>query len=329
MATTLTSRSIIPAPVLTMLTMALMLLFWLPAYWGTPTPAHLPLDWQSYWYALLHTVWSPTDWLATTLSWLIPLILGICVFFINRRQQFIRTESLFPIFYTVFVVGLIGQAHSMCPGMYAMSFVGAALLRFVDNPDDVWCAFDVHFFLAAGSLFSFEVIWYAPLFFLFLVIQRHFNIRMMWSSLFGILIPYAITIGIALFTDTLPLFGQMMLNVWHSFGWYPITDGSVWAQFSMILVMSLWTGLSFLRYYNNDKTRARNFISFVYALLVFSMTISFFYPAPLQQGGQVISLFAAIAFAHYFANARGRVPKIVFTVSVLAMTAIYTVHYLL
>ena len=329
MATTYSSRSSIPAPVLTVLSLAYLLLFWLPAYWGKPSPGHIPLDWESYWYALLHSVWSPTHWTAVTASWLIPVVLGLMVYFVNRRQQFIRTDSLFPVFYSIFAVGIIGQGHFMSPGAYAMLFVGIALMRFIDNPDNVWCAFDVHFFLSAGSLFSFEVIWYAPLFLLFLIFQRHFNFRMLVASGIGLSIPYVLTIGLAWFTDSLPLFFQMMANVWHSFGWYPITDASVWTQFSMILALAFWTTFSFMRHYNNDKTRARNYIAFVYALLLFSLVISFFYPVPLLQGGPVISLLASIVYAHYFANARGRVPKIVFAVSLLAMTTIYTVHYLL
>ncbi|MBO4370186.1 MAG: hypothetical protein J5808_02355 [Paludibacteraceae bacterium] len=322
------NRPCVPASVLMLLTLAAFGLLWLPAYWGIPAPGHIPLDWSSYWYAMLHTVWNPTNVVATTLSWMLPLLCGVLIFFVNRLHQVIRTESWFPIFFLLFTIGLVWTGHMMSPGIYASTFVVISLIRFIDARDPVWAAFDVHFFLSAGSLFSFEVIWYCPIFFIFLINERRFNFRMIWSSLFGVLIPYLLTIGIAILTDTLPLFFQMMVNVWHSFGWYPITDGMVWAQFGLILALSFWCAWHFIRNYTKDKNKSRSYMTFVYCTLLFSTIISFFYPAPLLQGAPVICALASTVFSHYFANARGRLPKIIFALAVSSMSAVYIFHYL-
>ena len=322
-------RDWLSRPLLLLLGVALLAGMWVPSFFGIPHPVRLASDFQGFLYARLHAVWDPISLWSELLAMLLVVACAFLLFFYNHRLRFIREDTLLPLFFMFLLSGMSAGGHYLSPGIYGMVFMTVALIRFLDfERFSVWTPYDVMFLLSLGSLFTFHLVWYVPVFLMGMLMIKQLNLRNLSATFMGLTTPYLLTGGYMYLSGRFDLFWTYLSNVFQSVGFYPDNDHSRWYGIGLLAFVGLVALVFFYRQYNNDKIQARLSITFIYLLWVVSFVLRYLYPQPVAQMSPVSCLFMSILFAHYFALSKSRFSHILFFVFVLGSVGYYLTTYL-
>ena len=241
----------------------------------------------------------------------------------NEHHSFIRVRTVMPCLLFVFLLITSQVPLMFCSGLWGTFFLLLALWRLMSayqekNPAQK--VFDIFFLLAAGSFFSFELLFLVPVFWLSFPFFRITGFRTFMASVIGLVTPYI------LFTVVLALLGvlpEWLISAKQQFE-FPIS--SISPRLIMYLIFLflffLFSVFGFLWQMNNDKIRIKQSYFFFFLL-----TISLFVIAVVRiQVFPLLALMFSITAGHYFTLNESRISFFWFIVFVLGGVAFFVLN---
>lgn len=193
---------------------------------------------------------SETITLVSTL--VITLTLAFLSFIINDKLIILNQRSYFPFFITATILLAGPYMQQVHPSHFGLLFFFLSIFIIMsagESQNPAYNVINASFVLSAGSFIQFQVLFFLPLIWIAISLQRLLSPRLFLASLTGLLIPYLVVYGFVwvfgnLHSLTDPVVAVFDLNFWR---WSTVPQG-FWIFFAGVSLLVLIGFVSFLRY---------------------------------------------------------------------------------
>lgn len=270
--------------------------------------------------------------ISTILSIGLTLLVSFGLLYTSPQLQSIKRRSILSISLILFFIGTSSASHYLSPGIISLFFFFIALIRFLDmlkKKQAQWNAFDSIFYLSVASLFSINMLWYVPIFFLGFIVIKQINIQNILASFLGLIFPYLIIGQLYYFFD-----------YWEyiSFHFEYITESILSISFLsigelnyliIITSCSLVLFYQFLSRYRSLKIRTRTSFLFIYVILFTSLLLSFIKGGASAEHIPITALCLGSCMSYYINTERDRTSYALGYITILSLSANYLLFFIL
>lgn len=292
----------------------------------TPGPAGLAIPliiggllWMTSFSILPQSDWGITqntpfaEWLNTfipqhsiishLLGYIFTVFIGLFLVQFNETFSVIRTRTMLPLFFFMIMMGSNINAHEFSFGQISCIFLLLALWQvfaIYQQRTPVKQTFNIGFFLAIGSFFTVELLFFIPLFWIGMIRLNSFNTRTFLASLIGVLSPFILFLGVAyLQSDVFAYIDILAKQFKIEFSFF---------QHNLIFMLylsstTIGTFIAIINLVNrsfSDKIKVSRMLGFVSICFVFSTLLFLFMSNKSAIVFTLTSIFSAILYAHYF-----------------------------
>jgi hypothetical protein len=252
--------------------------------------------WLADW---LHTFIVPGSSFSHALGFVFTLLIAIALFFLNETHSFVRQRTMLPCFLFILLMSTNARAHEFFVDEICCLFFVVALGQLFSSyqkQNSVKQAFNIGFLLSFGSLFTVELLFYIPLFWIGMIIFSSLSFRTLVATIIGTLIPYCFTFGIAFLHNDLEIYSTAFANQFH-FGLqlsYSIPFILLMGLLSILVVFTL-VGNSRV-----NKIKVQRILSIVSLLYLYTLILFAFFPNETNALYLISVAFCTILFTNYF-----------------------------
>jgi len=259
----------------------------------------------------------------------VTLIIGFILTHLIEQFSIIRTRTLLPAFFFVFLMSTNPALHLAQSGLIGALILLLAVGQFLPMYQDkkaVQCAFNVMFILSVGSFIVVELALFIPVFLIGFSIYQSFSFRTISASLIGLIAPiFVIFSGFYLWSNVQILI-QYFLKGWHFQFFFPL-EIRTFIYFSLLVIIFFISTLNFMVDSHQEKIRTRRTLQFFIFLFFVSAILLLFKGNNWTQIAPMASIFLVSLISHFFSLEAGRFSLIVFWILILS-SLVYFIHLL-
>lgn len=291
-----------PGPIGIIIPLLIGATFWLSGYFISPssdwgTPKMTPF---TQWFSDLIPLHSL---LSHGLGFLFTILIGLILVQLNETFSFIRTRTVLPFFFFILLMGSNVNVHEFSFGQISCLFLLIALWQLFSiyqEKSPVKQTFNIGFFLALGSFFTIELVFFLPIFWVGMMRLNSFRFRTFLSSIIGFLSPFLLFLGIAyLQSDVVNYINLFVAQFNFELNFFNY-------NFIFILYLGTLTGCALFAILNlvnksfSDKIKVSRMLGFISMSFIFSLLLFIFFSDKSSVVFTFAAIFGSILYAHYF-----------------------------
>lgn len=242
------------------------------------------------------------------------VVLSIMLFLIvnfNTTVFFISERTFLPAVIYLLFSAFFPLYQVLTPVLPAALLLMMALMRIMDayrKPGIAFNFFDASLLISAGSLFYANMIWLGLLVIIGIALLRTGNIREIFLSVLGLVVPYILTTGLyyVLGKDLSELYSDIMSNI---FG-----DNPGYSFSRLTIIILIYSGLLismsiiFLAgQINSKKIKSRKTFFLLFWGFFISLALYIIFPSVSVEIVWIMGIPASYILAHYFVFVRNKV----------------------
>ncbi len=253
-------------------------------------------SWLADW---IHTFIVPGSGISHLLGFAFTLLIAVSLFFLNESHSFVRQRTMLPYFFFILLMGINTNTHEFFIDQICCFFFIVALGQLFSSyqkQNSIKQAFNIGFLLSFGSLFTVELLFYIPLFWVAMIIFSSFSFRTLVATIIGALIPYCFTFGIAFLHGDLEVYFNAFANQFY-FGLqlsYSIPFILLMALFSVLLVFAL------LGNSRANKIKVKRILNVSALLYLCTLILFTFFPNETNTLYLISIVFCSILYTNFF-----------------------------
>ena len=307
------------------------LLLWLPSM-IMPSVTILPFEEFPTLLQIIFTGWiSDHPHLQVILSFVLIVLLGLAVNWLNGKYFFIHERSFLPVLFVVFISSTIPEIHKCFVVVLSSFFMVLALDRiFITYGQNriSFNYFEAALLLSIASLLYFNIIIFFFILWISIIILRPFHWREWITPLFGLLIPYMF-----LFASYYLIYGEIagLLVQYRMYFSHPAVS------FSFQLPVLVWLGLlglliilasyHMILKFTTKKVSSRRFLLIVFWVFLLTLAGYFILPLASVELLYILSVSVTYLFTTYFLFQKPSwYVEMVFTVLFLCLCALRVLY---
>lgn len=310
---------ITPGPIGIILPIIIGAILWLVSYSIVP---------QSDWGITQNTPFA--EWLNTFipqhsivshfLGFLFTIFIGLFLVQFNETFSIIRTRTLLPLFFFMLMMGSNINTHEFSFGQISCIFLLLALWQvfaIYQQRTPVKQTFNIGFFIAIGSFFTVELLFFIPLFWFGMIRLNSFTLRTFIASIIGFVSPFLLFIGIAYLQSDVMAYVNLLIKQFH-FAFTFFKHELVFIVY--IGTTTIGTLVAILNLVNrsfSDKIKVSRMLGFISICFIFSTLLFFFMSNKSAIVFTLTSIFSAILYAHYFSLHYNLFVRILFWIQIV------------
>lgn len=189
-------------------------------------------------------------------------------------------------------------------------------------------AFYAFFFLSVASTFFIQILFFIP--FLWIFIRTNmmaFSIRILWSSLIGLLVPYWFLACYHVFNGDISLLVTHVSSIaqFSPLWKYDNIDEHRLATFVFVTLISITGTIHFLRNSYKDKIRTRRIYEMLMMMNVLILLFIILQPQHIEELSALMIIHAGVLVAHFITLTNTKITNIAFYV-LLSVWTVLTVY---
>lgn len=219
------------------------------------------------------------DWTGNIASLVCMIITAYCMISLNDTFAFINVRTILPALIFAITVSLLMRPHAFSPawiiGLCSVLFVNSSFKLIEGSPDKfIIRAFDAGLFLSFATLFSAQtIILVLP----FLVLQYRchtLTIKLFFSFLTGLIMPYFYCVLIAAATNNLEIWTSYWSN-WFDFGVSFLSRNGYEKiiYIAIIGILFIFSFLHFLQLRSSQNIRSREEVIFLIVCFISTLVM--------------------------------------------------------
>lgn len=244
-------------------------------------------------------------YISSITAFVVSIGLALYMMWLNDKYAIIRVRTSLPFAFFVFFTACFPSLFEMNPFYISVFFVLLSidiLYGSYQKENVAEQSFRIAFLLALGSLFSFNLLFYVPVFWIGSAIVRSFKFKVILSSLLGLVMVYWIVGFIVYFMElSNPL--TFYIDKWRNYS-LPSFSYQLLSKWGFLGINALIATSVIIYYYANsykDKIQIRTYVSFLIVLFYFSLLLSVVLLPCTDVSFMVMLVTLSFIFAHYFA----------------------------
>lgn len=250
----------------------------------------------------------------------------------NNRNTLLRVRSrMVGSTYLLLTIACPALHQASWSSLPALTLLPAyfALFATYGRPQAVGSSFHVFLMVGIASLCYMPLLLLSlPFLFSLAVQMRSLTGRTFGAALLGLLLPYWMVLGYALFTDRLAEYADHLLSSWQ-YAPPVLSDAPEWAIGTCLAVsfLGLLSACHYVRTAYNDKIRTRMFFYAIISVEVILIAGCALAPRHYQILLPMLLVNSSPLLAHHFTLARGRGAGIWFYLSMLLLAGLTAANY--
>lgn len=270
------------------------------------------------------------EYVSVISAFLFSVLISFYMLHLNDKYTLIRVRTALPYAFSMFLLACFPSFLGISSLYFALFFVllSIDILYSAYRKDRVAdSAFRLSFLLALGSLFTFDLLIYVPLFWIGFAIMRSFSYKAILASLLGVFLIYWITaFCFVYFTEgNNPLVGW--LDRWMNWKLVSFSDLLIgyWLIFAVNAAFIIFIIVYNYVYSYKDKVQIRAYISFVNFVFVYSLIIAGFLLLKPSIAVSVLLVSSSFIYSHYFAliTQKGNIYFLIVVILAFLMSYLY------
>ncbi len=253
-------------------------------------------SWLAGW---LHTFIVPGSGFSHLLGFIFTLLIALFLFFLNESHSFVRQRTMLPYFFFILLMSINARAHEFFVDEICCLFFVVALGQLFSSyqkQNSVKQSFYIGFLLSFGSLFTVELLFYIPLFWIGMIIFSSFSFRTLAATVIGALIPYCFTFSVAFLHGDLASYSnafanQFQLGLQLS---YSVPFVILMALLSIIVIFTL-IGSSRV-----NKIKVQRMLTIIALLYLYTLILFAFFPNETNALYLISIVLCSILFTNFF-----------------------------
>lgn len=292
---------------------------WVPAFITTPTI--LATQGSGILYKAIEPLFTPFTSSLLTLIFLI--CLGCWGCWQVEHHRLVKTASILPAFFMLFLPGLFLSEHGFSPGLPACICLYTAFSRIIvlcPQEDVQWRSLEMGFFVALATLFAPTFVFYIPLCLIGIHLLNRLTFQNLLASIIGIITPYILLVGFLFLTNQSDELVQLwqMANKQFCLSWqWGLHEGILLGLIGISLLVAL---MGFL-HQHTDRIHPRAITSFAFVLAFGALILSLLY----HNAHHTISLcmFASLLLTQYFNYRSQKLTRVFFYTFISSCLFVY------
>jgi hypothetical protein len=306
---------------------------WLSAFIH-PSAAFLPVDGHKPmpFYGLLASLTKSSGFTGAFLPALLATTTAFLLVSFNTSSFFISERTYLPALLYILAGGLFPEYQAMNPALPASIFLILAMMRISDSYRKKGLAnnfFDAGLLISTGSLFYANLIWFAILIFIGIIIIRNINLTEILITLLGILTPYFLVTGIyyVLGRDPDSVLSLIRDNLFLKTMHYQFTRLSIVSL--IVASVIVLTGLAHLySLLSIKKIKARKTFSLLIWLFLISVAVYYASPSVSVEIVWISAIPCSYILTHYFIFMKRKLVSEIFLYLIFLMVILIQASYL-
>lgn len=250
---------------------------------------------------------------------------------INLRFGIIRARTHLPFSAPLILFSLHPFFLRMTPDFLAMFFILWALFPLLESHQRSYpqrYAYQSGMLLAFAGIFQIYALLFLPFWWRGGAMMSRFNLKALFSSIFGAILVYWFTFAIYLFTDNLFAFTQPFL-LFTPFPSHPLPSFpvSVWSFWIFLAIFVVGFIIADYRYFSRDKVITQKTFIFITLLLACSIALQIVYRNQSFLWIYLIITFLALIMAHFYTLAALRWDIYSFFVILGLIALLYSMNF--
>ncbi|MBR2617742.1 MAG: hypothetical protein IKC81_00295 [Paludibacteraceae bacterium] len=290
------NKSVVSLAGAVILTLLMGIAVWAPAF--ISSPAFLLTQGGGALYRAITPLFTP--YIASVIT--IVLLIGMGVFLCWQASHYrlVRTTSVLPVFFMLFLPGLFLSEHGISPGVPACLCLLVAFSRIIagfHSEDAQWRSLEMGLFIALATLFAPTYAYYIPLCWIGMHLLNRLTFQNLLAFIVGLITPYLLYIGFLLLTDQANELQHQWDILSHQFciEWlWNMHETVLLCLIGIALVVAL---IGFL-HQHTDRIHPRAIVSFAFVLSWGAFVLSLLY----HNAHHILPLclFASLLLTQYF-----------------------------
>lgn len=283
-------------------------------------------------YSLLKQVIGENELYGVIFSFVLVMLMSFLIVNFNTSQFFINERTFLPGAIYILFTGLFPDYQLLNPVLPASVFLMIAVRRIMDGyrkPGTAFNFFDASLLIGVGSLFYFNLVWFALLVIIGIAILRTGNVKELIISIIGLITPPLITVGIyySIGKDISLLPKDLYYNLFSGVGEHFFSTISIIGLIllGMIVLISLIYLLSVI---NSKKIKSRKTFTELIWVLVISIIIYLVVPSASFELIWLAGIPVSYILAHYFIFTKKKLLPEIFFAALFIIVAFMQILYL-
>lgn len=261
-------------------------------------------------------------------------IIGLAAFgtYINNKYNIIRRRTSLPFVFIIFLCSCFPPFTFFSPLYFGIFFILLTvniLYEAYQKQEVAYYAFQIGFMLALGCLFTPDLIFYLPLYWIGFSVMRSFNIKVILASLLGVfMVGWPLACFLIFWQNQLSSTFVIWYNNWQTFNiqdllTIDISDYVIFA-ISVIIIISIMIYNSVNSF--KDKIQARAYLIFFNLLFICSVIISSILLLRINMNLMLTLIPSAFIYSHFFALTEKKAGAYFFIVVIFFYLTIYSYY---
>lgn len=234
-------------------------------------------------YGPLNGLLSEWPLVNNVLAVLLVILLSFLVLRLNTVYDFIQIRTFLPSNIFVLIVSGLVSLHTLHPVYFGAVFLMLCINRIFDayaNEKVYSNAFDSGFFLAVGSLFYINLIFYFPVIWIgFLLLRRNREWRDFVMSLVGLFLPWLFAFSWYFLRGSLDQFREVIVQNLATSNSFLRDNNAFLVYLGLLTLITLWSSLFLLGQYGAKNISARKYFQIFFVIFLISFVMFFLIPA--------------------------------------------------
>lgn len=230
------------------------------------------------------------------------VLIGLMLVQFNETFSFIRIRSLLPFFFFIILMGSNINMHEFNFAQLSAVFLLLALWQLFSiyqEKQPLLKTFNIGLFLAIGSFFTIELLFFIPIFIIGIQRLNGLTFRTFLASTIGFISPFILFLGIKFLLTGKFIFEEVLSNKLE-FGI------NIHYNFISVLYLCTLTGCSIIAIINlvnhsfSDKIKVSRMLGFVSMSYIVSVVLFIFMTNKSSVMFTLGTVFSTILYAHYY-----------------------------
>jgi hypothetical protein len=267
-------------------------------------------------YGLLKMAVGPNPFTGVVVSFLLVSAMTFLLVNFNTNVFFINERTFLPAMIYILCSGFFPQYQLLNPVLPASLFLLLAIIRIMESyhkPGIAYNFFDAGILISTGSLFYADLIWFAVLVIIGIILIRTGNLTEIVTSILGLMTPWFLTFGVyyVIGKDLTSLLLLVKDNLFEGSEGY-VLPGFTFAALICTCIILLVSIAYLVRQMNTKKIKSRKTFSLLIFVFSISLIIFFVLPSVSFEIIWLISIPGCYFMAHYFTLSKKRLISEIF-----------------
>ncbi len=283
-------------------------------------------------YSLLKLLVNNHQSFGVILSFLMVSVISILLVNFNTSIFFINERTFLPALFYIMFGGLFPELQLLNPVLPATIFLILAVIRIMDGyhiTGTAYSYFDAGILISTGSLFYANLIWFALLLIIAIILLRTGNLKELVISIAGLLTPFLITFGVYYVAgkdmgSLMRLFGANLFSNSEGFKFSRLNTGAL-VFYCVLILISV---VQLFKHVNTKKIKSRKTFSLLIWIFLISALTYLLVPSVSVEMIWLTAIPVSYFIANYFVFVKKRlVPEILFFLVFVFTVLIQVMHH--